>query len=93
MINIFEKPKAPLWYGIEGIHLIWHGEWSDPELLYKGKLFNYWDIDEGMYSIFQEETGLNDTDEYNEWMTNNKETVINYLDDVIFGGYNYEVMG
>ena len=26
-------------YGIRGIEFIWHGEWSDPELIWHGKSF------------------------------------------------------
>ena len=31
-------------YGIENINFIWHGEWNDPEIEYKGNLINYYTI-------------------------------------------------
>lgn len=32
------------WFGVEGAQYRSHGEWSDPEIIYKGLSFNYWDV-------------------------------------------------
>lgn len=31
---------------------IWHGEWADPEIIYKGHSFNYWNIEKGLYQEY-----------------------------------------
>lgn len=41
--------------GAEGIEFIYRGEWSDPELVYDGKSFNYWDIENALWDMFCEE--------------------------------------
>lgn len=51
------------WRGVPGVHMIWHGEWADPELEYEGKIANYWDIEDAMYE-WATEDGVNvDSDE------------------------------
>ena len=42
------------WLGIKGVKMIWHGEWSDPELEYDGKRCNLYDVEDGMYSYMKE---------------------------------------
>lgn len=44
-----------LFYGTPDVYIIWHGEWSDPELLYNGHLYNYYDIEDCLYNAWQEE--------------------------------------
>ncbi len=38
------------------IEYIWHGSWPDPELVYRGKHLNYWDVEEflpaGTYTVY-----------------------------------------
>ena len=43
-------------YGIYGIELIWHGSWSDPELIWHGKSFNYYDLENTLWSYYKEES-------------------------------------
>ena len=44
------------WYGIEGIKFIYHGDWNDPEIEYKGFRFNVHDVEDDLYSEFNEFT-------------------------------------
>lgn len=46
--NRKELNSLPTWRGVKGTRYIWHGEWSDPEIYYRGRLFNAWDIEEGL---------------------------------------------
>ena len=55
--NRSELRGLPLYRGVEGSRFIYHGEWSDPEVYYKGYLFNAWDIED---DISEEE--LSDSD-------------------------------
>ena len=88
---------------VKGVKFKSNGPVDDPGLIYKGLTFNYWDIEGVMYEYFKEylkEQYPDDeyleqieydvtTEDYHfcEWLENNNETVTNYLDDVIHGGY------
>ena len=41
-----------LYRGTDGIEYVSHGAWSDPELIYDGKSFNYYDIDDALWDMF-----------------------------------------
>ena len=54
MTNEARKPmkkakKEQWWFDIPGAKYIYHGDWSDPEVVYKGFSLNFWDIQEGLY--------------------------------------------
>lgn len=96
--------NLPLYRGIKGIRLISHGMWSDAELVYKGYVFNYNDIDDALWEIFLEDqneveahyldrTGADEQEKrFNHWLEIGRPAQ-NYLDDCIFGkcytGYFY----
>lgn len=72
-------------YGIEGIALISHGGWCDPELYYKGKSYNYYDVEDAMWGEFQEEHSDVDcvSDEpFSAWMLWNQEYVREYIEEL-----------
>ena len=75
--------------GSKDIEYVWKGPWSDPELVYDGKTFNYWDIEDALWSMFLEENPQwtdDDSnnpeceDEFNRYVQYNGAL---YLDDVI----------
>ena len=79
--------------GSKDIEFVWKGQWSDPELVYDGKTFNYWDIEDALWNMFLEENPQwtdDDSDnpecedEFNRYVQYNGAL---YLDDVIAGGY------
>lgn len=81
------------WRGSKDIEYVWRGQWSDPELVYDGKTFNYWDIEDALWSMFLEENPQwtdSDSDnpecedEFNKYVQSEGAL---YLDDVIAGGY------
>ena len=91
---IFPEPKHPNYRGTENVELIWHGEWSDPELRYDGKLFNYWDIEDALWDMYCEGIGMErievekDMDAHEDSFDKYaQENCVNYLEDCIFGGY------
>lgn len=49
-----KKSYIQYFYGIYGIRFISHGDWSDPELVWHGKSFNYWDLEDALWSIYRE---------------------------------------
>lgn len=56
--NRRELSGLPTWRGVEGTRVIWHGEWSDPEIYYDGYLFNYWDAEDALSEEDKEDTDL-----------------------------------
>ena len=70
--------------GIPNIEFVWHGEWADPELIYKGHKFNYWDIEDSLWDYFLEgHTGKEEPtdDMFADWVRENHDTVYNMLED------------
>lgn len=68
-------------YGIEDINFIWHGEWSDPEIEYKGQLINYYTIENSLYEVFLDQLSNNENDGLNfvDWVYKNKYLVYDYI--------------
>jgi hypothetical protein len=58
-------------YGIYGIEFIWHGEWSDPELVWHKKSFNYYDLENCLYDDFKEEKPNGNDDDFATWVKKN----------------------
>ena len=74
------------WYrGCEGVEFIWNGTQSDPELKYKDKIFNYWDVEDAMWEMFSDEEGSDVEDEnaFNKYV---QEHCKAYLDDWLAAG-------
>ena len=51
----FPMKELPNWYGIEDIGFIYHNEWDDPEIEYKGKRLSATIIEDTMWELFGEE--------------------------------------
>lgn len=66
------KTKNKYFYGIYGVRFIWHGEWSDPELIWHRKSFNYYSLENWLYDIYSEEP---QTDPFEIWVKKNADTV------------------
>ena len=52
--------KKNTWRGVQGTRYIWHGEWSDAEILYNGEELNSSELEDYMweeYKIECEENG------------------------------------
>jgi hypothetical protein len=91
------------WRGCDGIRLISHGEWSDPDLVAEidgvEYTFNYWDIEDALWNEFLENEGVSEKDTYvegtyniaDEWEEKFDEycqaNAYDYLCDVVYGGY------
>lgn len=77
------------------IQFIWHGEWSDPELIYKNKSFNYWDIKELFYNDFKDllynsyEILTEERKEklYKYFLIKHHDNLLSLLDEIIEGVY------
>ena len=83
--------------GIRGFRFVWHGEWSDPEVVWHGRAMNMYSIEEPMWADFCEaadENGWEPTEENFEKFCR-KETwrLREYAQAVIDRGCAYRVEG
>lgn len=80
------KTNNSYFYGIYGIKFIYHGEWCDPELIWHGKSFNYYDIEAPLWECYREEcteNGITPTDDaFAAWVKNNAYMVREYLQNL-----------
>ena len=64
------------WFGIKGAKYIWRGSMSDPQVSYKGYLYNYWDVMEFVGDIMDSEFEVK-----GELVPDNQDAVLNYMQD------------
>lgn len=66
--------------GIDDVKIIWHGEWSDPELKYNGYVVNYYTVEDNMYEMAKSE-GIDDNG-FPQYVRDNadevRELIMNY---------------
>lgn len=82
-------PKAcPNFRGVRGVYIIWHGTNSDPELCYKGKIVNYWFVENDLWFRYKEEcnergiaVNEDDDDAFNAWVVKNAKMVKEFILD------------
>ena len=85
---LFGKMKElPDWYGISNVGFVWHNEWSDPEIEYKGKRINANIIEDSMWQrwIYDDNRNLidgreNDDDGFTQFMLDNKDEVYELIE-------------
>lgn len=81
------ETKKKYFYGIRGIQFIWHGEWSDPELIWHKQSFNYFDLEDPLWSMYNEECEENGThpseDDFCEWVRANAYIAREILQNII----------
>ena len=84
--------KTNQWRGCKNIRWTYYNCWADPDIIYNGYTFNYWDVEDALWEYFLEDTGHTDMDsgkeevekEFDEYVQNKAES---YLEDLIYGGY------
>ena len=62
------------WYGIPEIKFIWHNEWADPEIEYRGRRCSCYIVEDTMWERYREDD-LSDPDEFERYMRENAEEV------------------
>lgn len=70
------RTDYPRWYGIYGIRFVWHGEWSEPEIIYHRYAMNEHCVEDGMIELYREEGGDDEDQEaWKKWMYDNRDRV------------------
>lgn len=65
----YAAAHEPYWYGIPSVQFIYHGEWADPEIYYKGRYYNAESVEEELYAIWREQIEYDETRyDFDEWM-------------------------
>lgn len=80
--KVFTNSKD-LWRGVPGTTFIWHGEWADPEILYKGQLLSSSDVEDSLWVSYQStlsEGEIAPNMSFDEWC---KEQGADYLADTL----------
>ena len=77
--------KKKYFYGIYGIQFINHGPWSDPELIWHGKSFNYYEVENFLWDAYKEECrDIPPTeDDFAIWVKKNASLVRGVLQDLM----------
>lgn len=73
-------------FGVPGLHYVWNGTNADPMVIYKGLIFNYWDVEDGIANMMSEDLGSSDIsdDDWCAWVKSNRIAIWSMLDDWIF---------
>lgn len=74
-------------YDVPNTEFVWHGEWNDPEIIYKGFRINYYTIENSLWESFNElcdDAGHEaNSDDFVIWISQNHDEVYEYLDMAI----------
>ena len=88
MLTIFSGPALKHWRGCENIMMKWYDSQADPDLIYEGYAFNYYDIEGALWDAYldgrREDDPTVSEDGFSAYCRENAE---DYLEDVVFGGY------
>lgn len=90
-MKMSKKPLKEGWRGTP-VKIVSHGSWGDPDLVWNGYTFNYWDVEDDMWGLFLEETGHKDSEsndpkveaEFDEFVNDRYE---DYFDELVWSGY------
>lgn len=88
MRTIFNEPALKHWRGCKNITMKWYNSQVDPDLIYKGYEFNYYDVEDALWGMYldgrREDDPTVSEDEFSAYCQENAD---DYLEDVISGGY------
>jgi hypothetical protein len=86
--------EEKLWYGIEGIKFIWHNEWADPEIEYKGRRCSCYVVENTMWErwIYDDNDNLipereKDEEGFEKYMLENADEVKELCELALFGNW------
>jgi len=72
---------------LQDVKFLYHGDWADPELVYKNKYFNYYSIEQCLLDDYKEEHPKDiDCKNFDKWAIKNNYKVYDYLINAIEWG-------
>ena len=75
------KDAEKWWFDIPGAKFIYHGDWNDPEVDYKGVSLNYYDIEMGLLDLYRDEHPEDKNDKgFDKWMADHREEIRSELE-------------
>ena len=80
--------ELPNYCGIESIGYVWHGEWADPEIEYKGKRCSVYQIEDTMWSYYVDECADATEDKFAQYMKEHEDEVIELCENMMGKGGN-----
>lgn len=78
-------------WGVSDVYYIGHGVGAEPELEYKGHIFDYWEVEDALADLLSEDLELDwdseiSADDWFSWIKNNHETIRGLLDEWLITG-------
>lgn len=70
-------------YSLKRIKFINHGEWSDPEVKYKGKSYNYYDFEDLLFNYYKDYQDIYYKLSFEEFIKENKSLCYDLINDNI----------
>lgn len=86
IINIKEyiKDMKKTFRNLNDVEYINNGDWADPEVKYRGYTFNYYDLEERLEQIYNEDiSNSNNKIPFDQYLKENPEVIYNELQDLI----------
>lgn len=80
LLNEGSFDAQPDFCDIKGIKMIWHGEWADPEVKYGNKYINYYDVEDYVINLMDEE-GVSKDKPFDEYCRENAEVIKAFIDE------------
>ena len=76
--------KTENWYGIPGILFIYHNEWTDPEIEYKGKRCSVSVVEDTMLERWGDAAETDDPEDFIKYMQLNADDVYELCELALF---------
>ena len=93
ILNIFDyrNENKPNYYGIPDVKYIYHNEWSDPELYYKGEYYNINYVEDPMHSDYIDYTWENPEHDisFKEYLQSHTDDILYLLEQLRLNRDNY----
>lgn len=85
------QKQRKLYCNVPDVYFVWHGEWADPEVSYKDKLFNLpMDVETTLYSDYCEYCKENNVEcseeNFVHYVENNPDELYDILENLIEAG-------
>lgn len=83
--------RFSMFYGVEGITSLYHGDWADPEVEYHGIHADYYDLEDYLWDVYSsrcEEDGKpTSDDEFSAWVKDNADMAYEWFEEYKAGRY------